>query len=113
MDNDQGDVLLELVLRNFFADYTVIRLSSHRVRSCQKFLTLDHEVSVSVETQFYVKEEALTWKMKRLLQLEDYNSDQGSSTQLSQVTTTTELYTAIPATHIGLSSSDGMSSEAM
>ncbi|OXU29329.1 hypothetical protein TSAR_006531 [Trichomalopsis sarcophagae] len=82
--NDRSDVL-EVVLRSVFADYTVIRLSSHRIRSCQKFLTLDDE-------------------------LEDYNSDQGSST-LSQVTTTTELYTAIPA-HIGLSS-DGMSSETM
>lgn len=41
---DRGEIL-EMVLRDIFADYTVIRLSSHKIRSCQKFLYLDDEVS--------------------------------------------------------------------
>lgn len=36
--------ILEMVLRDVFADYTVIRLSSHKIRSCHKLLYLDDEV---------------------------------------------------------------------
>ncbi|XP_014203938.1 multidrug resistance-associated protein 5-like [Copidosoma floridanum] len=67
--DDRGEIL-DVVLRDAFAEHTVIRLSSHRIRSCPKSLVLDDE--------------------------EDFYSERGSST-LSQQTTTTELYTALPA----------------
>lgn len=41
--DDRGGIL-DIVLRDTFADYTVIRLSSHRIRSYQRFLLLDDEV---------------------------------------------------------------------
>ncbi|XP_058795165.1 ATP-binding cassette sub-family C member 12-like isoform X2 [Phymastichus coffea] len=67
-ERDEHRDVLELVLATAFDGHTLIRLSSCRIRSCPRFLALDDE-------------------------LEDFNSDQNSST-LSQLTLTTDLYSA-------------------
>ena len=41
--NRWGEIL-EIVLRDVFVEYTIIRIASHRVRGCQKYLPLDDEV---------------------------------------------------------------------
>ncbi|KAJ8667142.1 hypothetical protein QAD02_008804 [Eretmocerus hayati] len=68
---DNGGETVDTVLRIVFVNHTVIRLSSHMIRSCTKNLYLDDEVDGN-------------------------NSDRGSST-LSHQTGTADIYTALPA----------------
>lgn len=91
IDEQQRD-MLDLVLANAFENHTVIRMSSRRIPSCPRFLALDDEVYIL----FFFWREISFLFIAFFLQLEDYNSDQNSST-MSQITATTDvIYNAIP-----------------
>ncbi|KAL7290173.1 hypothetical protein TKK_0015884 [Trichogramma kaykai] len=66
---DKRGEILEIVLKNVFAEYTIIRLANHKVKGCSKYIPLDDEI-------------------------DDYNYDRASS-DLSQMTD--PIYDTIPS----------------